>query len=45
MAISAIGEGCEKQMVSVLEEVVNYVLPFCHDEVIGHTHWVWVVHT
>ena len=31
MAISAIGEGCGKQMQLILEEVVMAVLPFCHD--------------
>ncbi len=31
MAISAIGEGCGKQMKPILEDVVNVVLPFCQD--------------
>ena len=31
MAISAIGEGCGKQMKPILDEVVNVVLPFCQD--------------
>lgn len=31
MAISAIGEGCGKQMQVVLEDVVAAVLPFCQD--------------
>ena len=33
MAISAVGEGCEKQMTPILEEVVNAVLPYCQDRV------------
>lgn len=31
MAISAVGEGCHKQMTVILDEVVNAVLPFCQD--------------
>ena len=33
MAISAVGEGCEKQMTPILGEVVAAVLPFCQDQV------------
>ena len=33
MAISAIGEGCEKQMQPILGEVINAVLPYCQDSV------------
>ena len=33
MAISAVGEGCEKEMIPILGDVVNAVLPFCHDQV------------
>ena len=33
MAISAVAEGCEKQMVSILGEVVTSVLPYCQDPV------------
>ena len=32
MAISAIGEGCGKQMQPILEEVIRAVLPFCQDQ-------------
>ena len=35
MAISAVGEGCEKQMTPILGEVVAAVLPFCQDQVGG----------
>ena len=35
MAISAVGEGCEKQMTPILGEVVAAVLPFCQDQVRG----------
>ena len=31
MAVSAVGEGCQKQMTVILGEVVNAVLPFCQD--------------
>lgn len=31
MAISAVGEGCEKQMFPILGEVVNAVLPYVQD--------------
>lgn len=31
MAISAIGEGCGKQMLPVLDDVVDAVLPYCQD--------------
>ncbi len=31
MAISAVGEGCQKQMTIILGEVVTAVLPFCQD--------------
>ena len=31
MAISAVGEGCQKQMTQILGEVVNAVLPYCRD--------------
>ena len=31
MAISAVGEGCEKQMNPILGDVVTAVLPFCQD--------------
>ena len=31
MAISAIGEGCGRQMQPILEEVVTAVLPFVQD--------------
>ena len=33
MAISAIGEGCGKQVQPILGNVVNEVLPFCRDTV------------
>ena len=33
MAISAIGEGCEKQVQPILGDVVTAVLPFCRDVV------------
>ena len=33
MAISAVGEGCEKQMTPILGDVVTAVLPFCQDRV------------
>lgn len=33
MAISAIAEGCEKQMMGILEEVITSVLPYCQDSV------------
>ena len=33
MAISAVGEGCEKEMIPILADVVNAILPFCHDQV------------
>ena len=33
MAISAVGEGCEKQVQPILGEVVQAVLPFCQDPV------------
>ena len=32
MAISAVGEGCEKQMFPILGEVVNAVLPYIQDQ-------------
>eukprot|EP00731_Ephydatia_muelleri_P030232 Em0021g755a len=32
MAISAVGEGCEKEMIPILADVVNAILPFCHDQ-------------
>ncbi|XP_071839523.1 importin-5-like [Apostichopus japonicus] len=32
MAISAVGEGCHKQMETVLEQVVDAVLPFLQDQ-------------
>ena len=32
MAISAVGEGCEKQMFPILGEVVNAVLPYVQDQ-------------
>lgn len=32
MAISAVGEGCVKQMEPILGEVVGAVLPFCQDQ-------------
>lgn len=32
MAISAVGEGCEKQMFPILGEVVNAVLPYVRDQ-------------
>ena len=31
MAVSAVGEGCEKQMAPILGEVVNAVLPYVQD--------------
>jgi hypothetical protein len=31
MAISAIAEGCEKQMMSILGDVITSVLPYCQD--------------
>lgn len=35
MAISAIGEGCHKQMVPILDEIMmGGVLPFLRDQVI-----------
>ena len=39
MAISAVGEGCEKQMTPILGEVVAAVLPFCQDQVRGEGEW------
>jgi hypothetical protein len=33
MAISAIAEGCEKQMMSILGDVITSVLPYCQDSV------------
>ena len=33
MAISAIAEGCEKQMIPILDEVITSVLPYCQDSV------------
>ena len=32
MAISAVGEGCEKQMFPILGEVVGAVLPYVQDQ-------------
>ena len=32
MAISAVGEGCEKQMAPILGEVVSAVLPYIQDQ-------------
>ena len=34
MAVSAVGEGCLKQMKDMLEEIVDAILPFCQDQVI-----------
>ena len=34
MAVSAVGEGCLKQMRDMLEGVVDAILPFCQDQVI-----------
>ena len=34
MAVSAVGEGCLKQMRDMLEGVVDAILPFCQDRVI-----------
>ncbi|XP_039601355.1 importin-5 [Polypterus senegalus] len=31
MALSAIGEGCHRQMEAILNEIVNFVLLFCQD--------------
>lgn len=31
MAISAVGEGCYKQMEALLQDIVNTVLPFLRD--------------
>ena len=39
MAISAVGEGCEKQMTPILGEVVAAVLPFCQDQVRREGEW------
>ena len=33
MAISAVGEGCEKQVQPILGDVVQAVLPYCQDQV------------
>jgi len=33
MAVSAVGEGCLKQMRDMLEGVVDAILPFCQDQV------------
>ena len=33
MAISAVGEGCEKQVQPILGDVVQAVLPYCQDPV------------
>ena len=33
MAVSAIAEGCEKQMTPILNDVVTCVLPYCQDAV------------
>ncbi|KAJ7415326.1 Importin-5 [Willisornis vidua] len=35
MALSAIGEGCHQQMEGILNEIVNFVLLFLQDPVIG----------
>ena len=43
MAISAVGEGCEKQMQPILGEVVTAVLPFCQDMVRGVKGERWTV--
>ena len=37
MAVSAVGEGCLKQMRDMLEAVVDTILPFCQDQVIYFT--------
>ena len=33
MAVSAIAEGCERQMMAILGDVINSVLPYCQDSV------------
>ena len=33
MSISSIAEGCEKQMIPILEDVVTSILPYCQDSV------------
>ena len=33
MAISAVGEGCQKQVQPILGDVVQAVLPYCQDSV------------
>ena len=33
MAISAVGEGCHKQMETMLSQIVESVLPFLGDQV------------
>lgn len=33
ISISSVAEGCEKQMIPVLSDVITSILPYCQDSV------------